>query len=336
MSQEVYLFTIGAFAIISDQQGRVLLCHRRDMDAWNLPGGGVESGELPTEAVIREVREETGLEAAVERLVGVYGKTDRDELVFSFICRVVGGQLTVTDESDECRFFPVAQLPSNTSPKHVERIQVAAQVEGQPIFRRQTGPSTRAMLARHGVTDQPRSITEEYLDLLDRQRKAVFASLDGLSAQQIWQRPAPKEWCIGEILSHTARVLASFLPFFQVTWALGSWLGHLRRNRPYPVEIENVYRRPGFPMWTGFLWPPRHNPQKPVPVATLKAEAESIHSRIRAFYSGKDEDVLGNIYAYDPAVGVVNLITALKVGTDHDQLHYDDVLRMVASLQAGE
>ncbi|MGC9333521.1 MAG: NUDIX hydrolase [Anaerolineae bacterium] len=80
------------------EQGRVLLCHRRDIDAWNLPGGGVESGELPTEAVIREVREETGLEAAIERLAGVYGKTDRDELVFSFICRITGERLTVTDE----------------------------------------------------------------------------------------------------------------------------------------------------------------------------------------------------------------------------------------------
>jgi len=37
------MFTIGAFAIIFDDAGRVLLCHRRDIDVWNLPGGGVES-----------------------------------------------------------------------------------------------------------------------------------------------------------------------------------------------------------------------------------------------------------------------------------------------------
>jgi hypothetical protein len=45
--------------------------------------------------------------------------------------------------------------------------------------------------------------------------------------------------------------------------------------------------------------------------------------------------VLGNIHAYDPAVGVVNLITALKVGIDHDQLHYDDVIELAASLRVG-
>jgi len=56
--QETRLFTIGAFAFIFDEQGRILLCHRRDLNVWNLPGGGVESGELPTEAVVREVRED--------------------------------------------------------------------------------------------------------------------------------------------------------------------------------------------------------------------------------------------------------------------------------------
>jgi 8-oxo-dGTP pyrophosphatase MutT (NUDIX family) len=72
------MFSIGAFAIIFDENGKVLLSHRRDIDAWNLPGGGVETRELPDEAVIREVREETGLEVIIERLVGVYGKVDTE------------------------------------------------------------------------------------------------------------------------------------------------------------------------------------------------------------------------------------------------------------------
>jgi hypothetical protein len=71
-------------------------------------------------------------------------------------------------------------------------------------------------------------------------------------------------------------------------------------------------------------------------LATLKAEIEAVHERVRAFYTGKDPAVLGNIHAYDPAIGVVNLITGLKVGIDHDQLHYDDVIEMSASLRADE
>ncbi|MEO0827064.1 MAG: NUDIX domain-containing protein [Cyanobacteria bacterium J06639_16] len=134
------MFKIGAFAIIFDAQDRVLLCHRTDFDAWNLPGGGVESGELPTEGVIREVKEETGLEAVVERLIGVYGKPDKDELVFSFICRAVGGRLSVTRESRECRYFKITALPENTIPNHVERIFDALKPDTATIFRRQISP----------------------------------------------------------------------------------------------------------------------------------------------------------------------------------------------------
>jgi ADP-ribose pyrophosphatase YjhB (NUDIX family) len=142
----VSLYSIGAFAIIFDVRDRVLLCHRRDLDAWNLPGGGVESGDLPTGAAIRETREETGLDVVIERLVGVYGKVDEDELVFAFACRVVGGQLSITDEADECEYFYLESIPENTSPKHVERIHDALRGGDQPIFRVQTAPSTREFL----------------------------------------------------------------------------------------------------------------------------------------------------------------------------------------------
>ncbi|MET0168281.1 MAG: NUDIX hydrolase [Vicinamibacterales bacterium] len=50
------MLTLGAFAIILDAGPRVLLSHRTDRDAWNLPGGRVESKETPWEAVVREVR----------------------------------------------------------------------------------------------------------------------------------------------------------------------------------------------------------------------------------------------------------------------------------------
>ncbi len=142
------LYTIGAFAVIFDAEGRVLLCHRRDMDMWNLPGGGVESGELPTEAVIREVKEETGLDVVVQRLVGVYGKSDKDDLVFAFVCEGVGGALTETDESDACRYFALDDMPSNTMPRQVTRIRDAIASETLPLFRRQTEPSSKVWLQR--------------------------------------------------------------------------------------------------------------------------------------------------------------------------------------------
>ena len=131
------MWNLGAFGIIFDKQGGVLLCHRRDMDAWNLPGGVIEPGELPTEAAIREVKEETGLNVVIERLVGVYGKPDKPtSLVFSFLCRVTGGELDLTDESDDTRYFAINNIPPNTFPRQVERIHDALSQHAQPVFSR--------------------------------------------------------------------------------------------------------------------------------------------------------------------------------------------------------
>ena len=157
VGREVSLFSIGAFVIILDECERTLLCHRRDMDVWNLPGGGVESGELPTEAAIRETREETGLDVALDRLVGVYGKTDKDELVFAFAAHATGGHLSTTDEADACAYFCLQSIPHNTIPKHVERINDALNAGDRPVFRRQTAPSTRQFLqalGRQACTDE--------------------------------------------------------------------------------------------------------------------------------------------------------------------------------------
>jgi hypothetical protein len=175
---------------------------------------------------------------------------------------------------------------------------------------------------------------QEYLDLLDSQRQAAFAALEGLDEEEIWQRPAPKEWCIGEILSHTVRFYDSFFPLFRFVWKVMAWYGRLHRKRPYRTEIDNVYERPGFPHWAGFLWSPRHTPAKPQGLAVLRAEVEAVHDAVRQFYAGKDLDVLGNVHAWDPAIGVVNLITGLKVCIDHDQLHYGDVIELAAALRA--
>lgn len=82
-------FPIGVFGIIRDDEGRILLCLRNDYALRNLPGGGVESGESPWQAMIREVKEETGLDVEITKLVGVYTKSNKDDVVFSFECKVV-------------------------------------------------------------------------------------------------------------------------------------------------------------------------------------------------------------------------------------------------------
>src|SRR5207247_9792565 len=95
------IFRIGVFALIFNNEKQILLGHRRDIDWWNLPGGGMESGETVDEALCREVREETGLVVKVERLIGVYSKPQKQEVVLTFRCQVIGGTLHATEEIRE-------------------------------------------------------------------------------------------------------------------------------------------------------------------------------------------------------------------------------------------
>lgn len=169
-----------------------------------------------------------------------------------------------------------------------------------------------------------------YLDLLDLQRESAFAALDGLTDGQLWQRPTPREWSIGEILDHNYLLIASFYPILKRIWRLAGWYGRIRRNRPYNTGIKDLYHDPKFPQWVGFLWTPRYNTRKPVSLEQLKSELRTLHTDVRKFYEGKDEDVLGNLYLYDPLFGWCNLVVTLRIGVYHDQLHYDDVIKQAA------
>src|SRR3989344_5143087 len=134
--------SIGVFGIIFDERGRVLLCHRRDYDLWNLPGGGLEVGESPTEGVIREVKEESGLDVVISRLVGIYSKPERNDIIFSFVCKRIGGELLLNDEADRIEYFEIDSIQKNTSPKQVERIRDAVANKGEVIFKTQVGKSS--------------------------------------------------------------------------------------------------------------------------------------------------------------------------------------------------
>lgn len=70
---------IGAYAICVDADGRILLARCAEGEpepgAWTLPGGGVEWGEHPDDAVVRELAEETGLVGRPGRVLGIYSRT---------------------------------------------------------------------------------------------------------------------------------------------------------------------------------------------------------------------------------------------------------------------
>jgi len=134
--------TIGIFGIITNGEDEVLLVHRKDYDLWNLPGGGLEAAEAPWDGVVREVKEETGLDVEVSKLLGVYSKAHKNEIVFSFECKIVSGELTLNKEASDIRYFDKQNLPQNMSPKQVERINDYFQDKNGITMKVQEGKTT--------------------------------------------------------------------------------------------------------------------------------------------------------------------------------------------------
>ncbi len=126
----------GVAAVISNGAGKILLQQRSDNGLWGLPGGSVEIGESVRDAIVREVREETGLTVEVLRLIGVYSDP-RFQIVrypdgnvvhyisTLFACRILAGTLQTCDETLDLRFFDPDHLPENLLPMHRIRIQDA-------------------------------------------------------------------------------------------------------------------------------------------------------------------------------------------------------------------
>lgn len=126
---------VGCSAVLFDaERRRILLTRRADNGRWCLPGGHLEAGEDAEEACVREMREETGLDVRVVRLIGVYssphfvldyGDRGRYQVVaLNFEVERSGGQLGLSDETTEVGYFSAAEIAGLDLLEH-HRLRVA-------------------------------------------------------------------------------------------------------------------------------------------------------------------------------------------------------------------
>jgi 8-oxo-dGTP diphosphatase len=115
---------VGVGAVIV-HEGRVLLVQRGHeplKGRWSIPGGLIEIGEMLHEAVVREVREETGLEIEPVELVELIDRIHREGdrvryhyVIADYLCRVVGGTLKAADDADAVRWVERAEWNSHSA-----------------------------------------------------------------------------------------------------------------------------------------------------------------------------------------------------------------------------
>jgi 8-oxo-dGTP diphosphatase len=117
---------IGSYSLCLDDEGRILLARLSalevDVGAWTMPGGGIEFGEHPDAAAVRELEEETGLIGEITGIAGIFSHVYRnstfsggDDLHFLGIIyrmQIVGGELRdeIEGTTDKCAWLSRSEL----------------------------------------------------------------------------------------------------------------------------------------------------------------------------------------------------------------------------------
>jgi hypothetical protein len=108
---------VATSAVVTDDNGHILLQRRTDSGNWALPGGGMDMTESLTDSVIREVKEETGFDGEVRRQFNI-----------CYTARITGGQLAISDESTEIRFVDPGEL-GNLPMHHTQQLRISHYLE---------------------------------------------------------------------------------------------------------------------------------------------------------------------------------------------------------------
>ncbi|MBC8030836.1 MAG: NUDIX domain-containing protein [Pyrinomonadaceae bacterium] len=120
-------FAVSAGAIITDNEGRVLLLkHRfRPSPGWGIPGGFIEKGEQPEDALRRELREEVELEVKDVKLLATRAFNEPKQIEILFTARAIDDTERLSFEIQKAAWFSLDELPPDLPKDQVELIKRA-------------------------------------------------------------------------------------------------------------------------------------------------------------------------------------------------------------------
>lgn len=104
---------VAVFGIVENDKNEILLLKSRNRQVWVFPGGQVEQGENLIDALIRETKEESGMDITVNKLISVSSNTSTyqgyngygmvpTKVIMGFTCTYTAGEFRESDETTEC------------------------------------------------------------------------------------------------------------------------------------------------------------------------------------------------------------------------------------------
>lgn len=113
---------IGVFAFIENKNKKVLLVQDATREEkWTMPGGGLDFRETVTEGVVREIKEEIGVEATTSSLLGIFSQQKSPGIVILFECKISSENFVLNNnEVQNARYFSIFEIEKN-----IEKIKPA-------------------------------------------------------------------------------------------------------------------------------------------------------------------------------------------------------------------
>ncbi|MDQ1912632.1 NUDIX hydrolase [Paenibacillus sp. GD4] len=136
---------VAVSGIVESEQGQVLLVKTKH-GGWVCPGGQVEAGENLMDALIREIKEESGIDVMVSHLFGVFSNTGTHKwhdgvtdvptkVMLDFVCKPLGGELCTSEETSDCRWIEKDKvLDMVTAPAVRARYQAYLDFNGRTSY----------------------------------------------------------------------------------------------------------------------------------------------------------------------------------------------------------